>query len=257
MVTPLLRTGEVCRADVIRQIEAVRGIDGVMPALSTGEGWLLNERQWISMVEYTQQNAGGVPVFAGVELPTTAAVIQRARLAADLGVDGIVVTSPFGETVTQREMREHYEAIINTVGIDLFVYNESVLSHNQTELETLLGILELPHVVGLKESSGSAELARLLRAAGPGIPIFAGWENLLYASSPVDGFVGPLVLLEPDLCRAMVDAPSPALQHAIDVAAQKYSLFDDRWYRFVKLELRRRGVIDSDAIVAEVAPLHV
>ncbi len=254
LVTPLDASDAVSHSGVDRLIESVHGeVTALMPTLSSGEGWLLTERQWTDMVSFTRKYSRGLPVLAGVQLATTAEVVDRARAAVTLGADGVVVTTPFRAELSQEEIYQHYRTLRESVAVPLFLYNESALSGNQIEVDTLRRICELPDVVGIKESSGSAELTREIVAALPGVPVFEGWENLLIHADGVAGFIGPLANLEPALCNAMLAGPTPTLQAAIDTACKRYGLFRDDWYRWVKRELHRRGVLGTDVVVQQVS----
>jgi 4-hydroxy-tetrahydrodipicolinate synthase len=252
LITPLDESGEVCQKSVDRLIESIHDeVTGLMPALSSGEGWLLSERQWTDMVLFTKRHSRGLPVLAGIQLPTTSRVIERARLAQRLGVDAAVVTTPFRKDIDQEEIYGHYHALRAAVDIPLFVYNEAAISGNQIELETLARIFRLPAVVGIKESSGSPELTRQIVDIAGSIPVFEGWESLLLRAHGVAGFVGPLANLEPVLCNAMLVDPSPDRQDEINAVCERLGLYRDDWYRHVKAELYARGVIETDRVVED------
>jgi 4-hydroxy-tetrahydrodipicolinate synthase len=252
LITPVDAEGAVDQPGVGRLIESVRDeVTALMPALSSGEGWRLTERQWRDLVEATRAHARGLPVLAGIQLPDTAQVVARARLARDLGVDAVVVTTPFGAGISQEEIFQHYRALREAVDVPLFVYNEAALSGNTIELDTLLRIFALPGVVGIKESSGSAEFTRRVVRADHSVPVFEGWENLLVEAHGVAGFIGPLANLEPGLCTAMLVDPTPERQAEIDAACRRFGVFEDDWYRWVKKELCKRGVIGTDLPVGE------
>jgi 4-hydroxy-tetrahydrodipicolinate synthase len=251
LITPLSRAGSVSEEGVRRLVESVRPhVTALMPVLSSGEAWQLSVAQWRDMVMYTQRHAGGLPVLAGVLLPDTAGVVARARLAEELGVDAIAATTPFRPDIGQDEIFQHYQAIRAAVDVPLFLYNEKAVSGNQIEIGTLARICALPNVVGIKESSGSAEFTRALVARlvadGLSVPVFEGWENLLYDAGGVSGFIGPLANLDPLLCNAMLREPTPARQAGVNAACERYGLFRDDWYRWIKRELVARGVIDTD-----------
>lgn len=253
LITPLAETGAVSEQCVRRLIDSIRHqVTALMPTLSSGEGWRLSEQQWHDMVTYTVRHSSGLPVVAGIQLPTTEEVVARAKAAVPLGVAAIAVTTPFAPGLAQDEIYDHYRELREAVPIPLFIYNEEALSGNQIALDTLLRICRLPGVAGIKESSGSAEFTRKLIAANLGVPVFEGWENLLYEVPGVAGFIGPLANLEPALCNDMLAAPSLERQHAINAACERYGLFRDDWYRGIKKELCRRGVIDTDAAVGDV-----
>ncbi|MEW1904929.1 MULTISPECIES: dihydrodipicolinate synthase family protein [unclassified Streptomyces] len=246
LITPLDEHGTVDEQSVARLLDHVRSeVTGLMPALTSGEGWKLDARQWRDVVAYTVRHAGGLPVLAGIQLPDTASVIDRARTAVELGVDAVVVTTPFGADVTQDAIVDHYRAIRAALDVPIFLYNEEALSGNRIEFDTLLRICEIPGIVGIKESSGDAAFTRKTTESGTGVPVFEGWENLLADVRGVDGFIGPLANLEPALCNAMLVDPSPERQAELNAVCERYGIFRDDWYRWVKKELHRRGVISS------------
>ena len=128
LVTPLDADGAVCADSVARLVESVGPhVSGLMPTLSSGEGWKLDTDRWQRMVELTVAAAAGLPVFVGIQQATTSEVLARARLLATLRVDGIVVTTPFGSGVTQAQTLEHYRVIRDESGADLFVYNAKIV----------------------------------------------------------------------------------------------------------------------------------
>jgi 4-hydroxy-tetrahydrodipicolinate synthase len=253
LVTPLDADGVVERSGVERLVDYVRpAVTGLMPALSSGEGERLTDRQWHDMVEATVACARGLPVLAGILRPRTEQVVELARHARTLGADAVVVSAPFGAGVGQEEIYSHYATVREAVDIPLFVYNEAAKSGNDIELDTLLRIFRLPGVVGIKESSGDPALTRRIVEADHRVPVFEGWENLLLEATGVAGFIGPLANLEPAVCTAMLTAPSPGRQHEIDVLSKRFGIFEDDWYRHVKAELHARGVIDSAATVGQI-----
>lgn len=252
LITPFEEDRTVSEKSVAQLVESIRDeVSGLMPALTSGEGWKLDAQQWHDVVAHTVQHSTGLPVLAGIQLPDTASVIERARTAADIGVDAVVVTTPFGKTVTQDDILDHYRALRAAVPTPIFLYNEEALSGNRIEFETLLRICEIPGIVGIKESSGDPAFTRKMAEADTGIPVFEGWENLLVDAKGVDGFIGPLANLEPALSNAMLADPTPERQAEINAVCERYGVFLDDWYRWVKKELHTRGVITSDTILGD------
>ncbi|MFE0646237.1 dihydrodipicolinate synthase family protein [Streptomyces sp. NPDC058877] len=247
MITPLDEHGTVDEQSVVRLLDHIRTeVTGLMPALSSGEGWKLDARQWQDVVTYTVKHAEGLPVLAGIQLPDTASVIERAHTAAEIGVDAIVVTTPFGADVTQEQIFEHYRSIRAALDVPIFLYNEEALSGNRIEFETLIRICrEISGIAGIKESSGDAAFTRRMAEADTGIPVFEGWENLLVDARGIQGFIGPLANVEPGLCNAMLVDPTPDRQAEVNAVCERYGIFRDDWYRWVKKELHHRGVIGS------------
>ncbi|MGW2188453.1 dihydrodipicolinate synthase family protein [Streptomyces sp. NPDC001719] len=249
LVTPLSAGGEVPRADVAALVASVRPhATALLPALSTGEGWALTDRQWQDMVTHTLACADGLPVLAGIQRPGTAEVTALAQTAARLGATAVVTTTPYGPDVTQREMYDHY-ADVAQAGLPVVVYHESGISRNTVEHDTLLRICALPGVVAVKDSAGDPAATRALLAARPGVPVLQGLEHLVGVCGEVDGWVMSLANAEPALCATAFEA-RPVYDAAVREACERYGLDRPDWYRSLKTELHRRQVLGTDRTAA-------
>jgi 4-hydroxy-tetrahydrodipicolinate synthase len=247
LVTPVDERGRVSPRDMAALMGSLRGaVAGWLPALSTGEGWRLSERQWDDVVRLTVELAGGAPVLAGAETGDTRRIARLARRAAGLGADAVVVPPPFpAEGGPVPGLVEHYTAVLEESPLPVFVYHETVLSRTAPDVEALAEVCALPGIVGVKESSGDADFTRRLLAAGAAVPVFQGWEHLITAVPGVSGFVGPLANLEPAACDAALADGSPAAQERVDALCRRHRLLADDWYLHVKQELVTRGLIGT------------
>jgi 4-hydroxy-tetrahydrodipicolinate synthase len=252
LVTPMTETGEVSEASVARLVDSVRPFaDALLPALSTGEGGSLTCRHWRAMVKATVLHAQGLPVLAGALAPVTAEVVDRAEAAAAAGADAVVATTPYGPQVSQEEMYRHYERVSQATELPVIVYHESAVSGNSLHLDTLLRVCGLPGVAGIKDSAGDAGHTRRLIAARPGVPVLQGLEHLLLESGPVDGYVVALANVEPRLCAELFADPTARRAAELADARIRYGLDRDDWYRTIKVELHRRGVLETDREVPQ------
>ena len=248
LITPIDDTGAVCRQSVRRLVAySSATASGYLPCLTSGEGWLLSRDQWEAMVRYTLEVAQSGRVIVGIERPTTGEVMEYARLAKRLGASAVMLTSPFGADVDQRQIFEHYRQVHNDSGLDVYIYNESSLSRNETAFETLLAVADLPRVVGIKDSvSGGRETSQIAALRSRGLAYYIGWEHHLATGLPVDGNVVSLANLEPALCKLGQHSSDPTVHAEIVRLSEAYSLLADDWYRHVKRALKARGVIAWD-----------
>lgn len=256
LVTPLDANANVCRQSVKQLIQACKpSVDGFLPCLTSGEGWNLSSRQWTDMLSYTLEFAGEAHrVIVGIELPTTAQVIERAELAQALGAKEIMVTSPFEKGLTQQQMLAHYHAIHAHSPLDLLVYNEVALSGNEKNFETLLSIARLERVTGLKDSpSQDRTQTQINSIRREGVDYFIGWERQLASSLVSDGNVVSLANLEPALCRVACRAYQPEVADLVNELSEAFSLGEDDWYAHVKRELAARGVLSTSLTTQEGA----
>lgn len=251
LVTPLDADGAVAEPDVAKLVGSLRGqVAALLATLSTGEGWALSPAQWRDMVAATVRHAQGIPVLAGIELPTTREVVERIAWAHESGASAVVATTPYGAAVSQREMVAHFEALA-AAGLPVVVYHESELSGNTTELDTLLEICRIPGVVGVKDSSNNVDSIEKLIAAEPGVAVYQGMEELLLDSGPVDGYAIALACVEPAFSAQLFADPAPAKREELLALCQRYGLDRDDWYVAIKEELHKRGVLTDPRTVGD------
>jgi 4-hydroxy-tetrahydrodipicolinate synthase len=204
------------------------------------------------MLRFTVAAAAGKPVIAGIERPTTEEVLRHAARAKELGAHGVMLTSPFGGRVEQKAIVNHYQAVHDAVDLDVYIYNESVLSGNETSFETLLAIAELPRVVGIKDSADPpCNSAQITALRARGLAYYTGLEQYLGANELADGCVVSLANLEPEVCKAALGRKDASMSAELKRLIQEHNLFADDWYRHVKKALKARGIIESDAILTE------
>ncbi|MCG6969501.1 MAG: dihydrodipicolinate synthase family protein [Gammaproteobacteria bacterium] len=254
IVTPFNDRMDVCRQSVVNIMSRLYDhAYGVVPCLTSGEGWCLDSHQWSDMVRYCVSNAGGLKVIAGIEKATTAEVLRFVKIAQSLGVDGVMLTTPFGKNVTQPQMLEHFREVHHQSECDLWIYHEQPLSNNLLTLESLLAISSLPRVTGIKDSGEDhAIIDNIERFDELNVKVYHGWENRLVIGEKVTGNIVSLSNLEPAICQQATRCVSDLdLQSKIDSLCEKFSLTEVDWYRHVKNELWQRGVISTQRIAAE------
>ncbi|MEU5428883.1 dihydrodipicolinate synthase family protein [Streptomyces olivoreticuli] len=247
LVTPVDEHRRVCAESVERLVRSLRDdVTGYVPALSTGEGWTLTPEQWTDMVRLTVEHADGAPVLAGAALGDVDGILARARLAAGLGADAVVVPPPFPDADGgRRGLVDHFAEVLDGSPLPVFVYHEHVVSGAPLDIDALREVCDLPGIVGVKDSGGSAEFTRDLLGNAAAVPVFQGWEQLLTRAPGVAGFVGPLANLEPSVCAAALARPGEETQARVDELSERHRLLTDDWYLHVKAELVRRGVIGT------------
>ncbi len=254
VVTPFNQDFAVCESSVANIIERIRPFaEGFLPCLTSGEGWCLNQQQWQDMVRYSINKADGLKVVVGIEKATTAQVLEYALFAQSLGADGIMVTTEFGESVTQAQMLSHFETIHQQTTLPIWIYHETALSNNNMSLETLLTIADMPKVVGIKDSGPDTSVGENVATLGEkGVSIYNGWEDRMVANLHPCGNIVSLSNLMPEVCYQATKAGElNPRQSNINTLCEQYGLLEDDWYKYVKASLFEQGVISSPFVVAD------
>jgi dihydrodipicolinate synthase/N-acetylneuraminate lyase len=185
LITPLRDRDELDVPGLERLIEHVLagGVAGFFVLGTTGEAASLGYRLRFELVERVcRQVAGRVPVLVGITDTAFVESVRLARHAAEAGAQAVVLSSPYYHPVAQPELWEYLQHIVPELPLPVFLYNMPSLTKVPFALDTLRRALDLPQVVGLKDSSGDMgylhQVGRLL-AERPGWSLLVGPEDLL------------------------------------------------------------------------------
>lgn len=139
-----------------RRLEAA-GVDGVVPAGSTGESATMSHDEHVEVVE-TVADAVDVPVIAGSGSNNTAEALDLSRRAADAGADALLLISPYYNNPEPEGMEAHYRAIADEVDLPQVVYNVPGRTGRSIDADTTVSLAEHPNIVGYKAASGDLGL---------------------------------------------------------------------------------------------------
>ena len=159
------------------------GVHGLFVGGSSGEFYALDpEERAVTLRFCVQAAARRVPLFANVGCITTRETVRLADAAQGMGVDVIVVITPFYVKPTQDELVDHYTEVCRAVRLPVLAYNFP--QHGGVELlpETLGRIAaRCDNLLGLKDSGGVLEQSVAYRTCAPGreMAVFIGPEAIL------------------------------------------------------------------------------
>lgn len=178
LVTPFEETGEVdgraLESLVARQLDA--GTAGLVVAATTGESAALRPAEFERLLtSVVGQVKGRIPVIAGTGTASTDRTIEQTRLAARLGVDAVLVVTPYYVRPTQDGLIAHFRAVADASDVPVVLYNVPA----RTAVDLLPGsVAELSdhdRIVGIKEAVGDMDRIDALRAAcGDAFTILSG-----------------------------------------------------------------------------------
>ncbi|APT92244.1 glucose dehydrogenase [Corynebacterium phocae] len=153
------------RKQVERLIEA--GVDGLFALGSSAEvAFLTREVRRKALETIIDQNAGRLPVVAGVIDMTTPRVLQHVEDAKALGADALVATAPFYVRTHLTEIEDHFRAIHDAAPeLELFAYNLPVSVHVVLDIPMLMRLAADGVLKGVKDSGGNDGYTRALVAA--------------------------------------------------------------------------------------------
>jgi len=191
-ITPFSSNGEL---DLTALRTCVRfwlkgGVSGLVPCGSNGEAPYLSREERIKVIETVIDEVNGkIPVIAGTGSMSTRETIQFTKDAKDLGVDATLVVTPFYFKPSNKEIHEHYKAVLEAVDIPIVLY--SVPKFTGVSLEpTVIAQLASEHenIVGIKDSSGNlGTITEIIRTVGDKISVLAGTADLALSTLTLGG----------------------------------------------------------------------
>lgn len=213
MVTPFRPDGSIdefaLRSDARYLIETA-GAHGLAVCGSTGEGHTLSTAETRRITAAVMDEAAGrVPIITGIIANSTAAVIERGKAVADLGVAALQVTPVhYLFRPDDDAMVRHFAEIAVATELPVMIYNVVPWTYLSPELLTRI-IDEVPGVIGVKQSAGDMKLlADLLILAGDRSRIMSAVDALLYPSFVLGavGAIAAILTAAPTLCVSLWDA---------------------------------------------------
>lgn len=171
------------------------GVSGIVAAGSTGEASLLSEEEYARVVRWLRDV---VPqdrwLIAGAGRESTRAAIAACRVAAEEGVDAVLVRPPayYAPVLSPAALAEHFRRIADASPVPVLLYNIPKYTHVALPDTLLAGLAEHQNVVGAKDSSGDLKQFAAYRDAVPNWALFVGSGSLYYAALEL-GAVGGIL----------------------------------------------------------------
>mgnify|MGYP005847755381 CR=1 FL=1 len=212
LVTPMGESGEVDFGafEALLDWHAEHGTDGVVVAGTTGEAATLLASEIEELLRRAVRRVGGrLPVIAGTGTPSTAITIERTRTACEVGVDGVLMVTPYYNRPGQEGMLQHFWAAAEASSVPVLLYN--VPSRTACDLlpETVERLAEHPRIVGIKEATGSVARAReILERCGDDFLLLSGDDATCseWMLAGAQGVVSVTANLAPRLMRELAEA---------------------------------------------------
>jgi 4-hydroxy-tetrahydrodipicolinate synthase len=154
------------------------GSDGLVVTGTTGEAPTLSDDERFTLYEAALEVAAGRgTVVAGTGTYSTAHSIHLTQRAHELGVDGMLVVTPYYNKPPQRGIVAHVEAVAAATDRPVIFYDIPSRVVVDAEPETISTLAEIENVRGVKQAKPSLDAARHVVASG--LDLYAGDDDLV------------------------------------------------------------------------------
>lgn len=170
LVTPMALNGDIDWDALKRLVEfhIQKGTASIVAVGTTGESATLSCKEHTEAIGFiVDQVAGRIPVIAGTGANSTREAIELTRAAKVVGADASLLVTPYYNKPTQEGLYQHYCAIADAVDIPQILYNVPGRTACDMLPETVLRLMSVTNIIGIKEATGNLERAKALINATP------------------------------------------------------------------------------------------
>ena len=194
IVTPFKRDGAV-DLDSFRALArhlVDNGSDGLVVTGTTGESPTLSDEERFELYAAALDEVGDrATVVAGTGTYDTRHSIHLTERAHELGVDAVLIVTPYYSKPPQRGIVAHFEAVAAATDKPVVVYNIPGRVVINIEPETITRLAEIENVRAVKQAYD--DLAQARHIVETGLDLYAGDDDLILPFLELGGIGGVCV----------------------------------------------------------------
>ncbi len=191
MMTAFKKDGEIYEKGTREIVDfIVPHVQGLYPVGSYGSGPMMSiaERKHTAEIVIDQVK-GRIPVIVHVGCSDTRNTVDLAKHAELIGASAVGAVTPYYNEYDQQCIYAHFKALLDSVGIPVFLYNNPRLSGNTPSMETIRKLVG-DGIAGIKDST--FDLVNYYHTAMalkqfPELNLIIGTEALLVAAFDAGG----------------------------------------------------------------------
>lgn len=229
------------------------GNDGVVVSGTTGESPTTSTAEDGEILAAVKDAVGDrATVVAGVGTNSTAHSVELARQAEKVGVDGLLLVTPYYSKPGQRGVLHHFREVVEATSVPVMLYDVPGRTGTTIGLETYAEAVRWDTVVAVKDAAG--DLARTSRLVDLGYAVYSGDDvnTLGYLAYGACGLVSVVGHAAGRELKAMVDAflagdPAEALRlhRSLEPAFEAVMGVPNYGATTAKAALQLLGVLDN------------
>ena len=181
IVTPFNEDGSVNYPELGKLIDFQidNGTDAIVSCGTTGESATLSEQEHIEVIKFTVEKVNKrVPVIAGTGSNDTAFSIKLSKEAEVLGVDALLLVTPYYNKTSQKGLIESFTAVANSVTIPCILYNVPSRTGVNILPETYLELSKISNIVAVKEANHDiSSVAKTISLCGDSLDVYSGEDS--------------------------------------------------------------------------------
>lgn len=158
-----------------------KGTDSIIICGTTGEASTMTDEEKKNVIEFAvKKTKRRVPVIAGTGSNNTKHAVELSKYAEEVGVDGLLLVTPYYNKSTQKGLIEHYSAIADSVNIPIILYNVPGRTGMNILPKTAAELAKHKNIKAIKEASGDiSQVAEFARLCDDDFDIYSGNDDMI------------------------------------------------------------------------------
>ena len=161
-----------------RQIDA--GIRTVVLAGTTGESPALTDSEKLELFRRAKAYVGNnCKIIAGTGSNNTEHSVRFSKQAQEVGVDGLLVVSPYYNKGTIDSLEKHFCSISQAVSVPIIIYNVPSRTGQDLPVSLYKRLSKQSNIIGVKEAATDiSKITKIRTACGSRFSIWSGNDDL-------------------------------------------------------------------------------
>lgn len=264
VITPFLQDYELDLPSYHRYLKNLLSYDiqGLVINGTTGEAPTVAWEEVVQVVEETRVSLDGrlLPLIIGTGTNDTVSSIKRTELAGQISADAVLVVTPYYSRPSIDGILQHFRRVAE-VGIPVILYEVPSRTGIRLPVDAIRRIMEIPGVIGIKDSTESTELMRSLSPYDTK-PVLCG-NDVLFHEMLVHGASGGILASANVNTEVFIQVFRLAAQGNFSCSEIEFNvlipyirkLFEESNPAPLKWLLAMQGIISSDTLRLPMGPI--
>lgn len=243
LITPFTEVGiDYEQLTELLEWHIASGTSAIIICGTTGESATMTEDEKKEVIAFTVAHVNKrIPVIAGTGANNTAQVITMSQYCEKIGVDGLLIVTPYYNKTTDDGLYQHYKVIAQSVTLPIILYNVPSRTGMNMNPQVVVELAKISNIVGIKEASGNiSQVAEIAAQCGEDFDIYSGNDDQIIPILSLGG-------------KGVISVVANILPKETQAIVAEYQNGNYVYAR--KLQLQMKSLIDM--LFIEVSPIPI
>ena len=167
----------------------LEGTDAIVVCGTTGEATTMTDDEKKEVIKFTVDTVNKrIPVIAGTGSNNTKHSIKMSKYAESIGIDALLVITPYYNKTSDLGLIKHFKAINDEVKTPIILYNVPGRTGMNITPNQLKELSALSNVQAIKEASGNiSQIVQMRALCGNDIDIYSGNDDQVIPIMSIGG----------------------------------------------------------------------